>query len=62
MDTPPLDADHRPRDHRPVWALALVLGAALGALWIGGPQPFTVVLAGGAGLIDAATRIGRRSR
>lgn len=49
-------------DHRPVLALAIVLGAALGALWIGGAQPFGVVLAAGAGLIDASTRISRGRR
>lgn len=57
---PPADGRVQGRDQRPVWALALVLAAALGALRIGGPEPFAVVLAGGSGLIDAATRIGRR--
>ena len=59
MRTVPNAAD-RHRDHRPVWALALILAAALVALWISGPQPFGLVLAAGAGLIDASTRIGRR--
>jgi hypothetical protein len=57
-----MTTEHRsPRrsDHRPVWALAIVLAAALAALWLGGPEPFALVLAAGAGLIEASTRIGR---